>query len=167
MGERTDTTWVRDAARRTMINNGHGNRLYREITIPARAAALADMRRRVGEALSDARLSAEETEAIVIALNEACMNVIQHAYKGDSANPIKLSIECAPDAVHFELLDRAAPIDRSRVHGRPLADVRPGGLGVNFIRELMDEVAYTYPADGVGNCLRMTWRRRATEHPQR
>lgn len=51
--------------------------------------------------------------------------------------------------------DFAAPVDVDRIKSRELDDVRPGGLGVHFIREVMDEMEYLPPPDGQGNLLRL------------
>jgi anti-sigma regulatory factor (Ser/Thr protein kinase) len=137
-----------------------GCELLHELAFEARASALTEMRRQVTEILTLANCSVAEVQSIVIALNEACMNIIQHAYHGDSCKPIRLHIEANDEDVHFELLDCAAPIDLSRVRGRSLEDLRPGGLGVNFIAQLMHEVHYSHRTEDAGNCLRMTWKRR-------
>ena len=88
------------------------------------------------------------------------MNIIQHAYHGDSSKPIRLLVEVDDEEVHFELLDCAAPIDLAHVRGRSFDEVRPGGLGVNFIKQLMQDVRYSHRTEQAGNCLRMTWKRR-------
>jgi sigma-B regulation protein RsbU (phosphoserine phosphatase) len=53
------------------------------------------------------------------------------------------------------VLDNAAPIDVSRCEPRDLDDVRPGGLGMHFMREIMDQVEFLQPPAGFGNLLRM------------
>jgi serine/threonine-protein kinase RsbW len=39
-------------------------------------------------------------------------------------------------------VDQGRKIDRTKLRGRPLEDVRPGGLGLHFIRENMDAVEF-------------------------
>ncbi len=133
--------------------------LLHELAFEARASALGEMRREVTEILSAANCTSAEIQSIVIALNEACMNIIQHAYRGDSHEPINLNIEMDTERVHFRLLDRAAPVDLESIRGRSFEDLRPGGLGVNFIAQLMHDVRYSHRSGKVGNCLRMTWQR--------
>ena len=103
--------------------------LLHELAFEARASALGEMRRQATELLTQANCTAAEVQSIIIALNEACMNIIQHAYHGDSGKTIRLHIEIDEQMVHFELLDCAAPIDLERVRGRSFDDLRPGGLG--------------------------------------
>jgi sigma-B regulation protein RsbU (phosphoserine phosphatase) len=131
----------------------------RELAFEARASALTEMRRHVSEVLTEANCTEAEIQSIVIALNEACMNIIQHAYRGDSRESITLKIDLETEEVHFELLDNAAPIDLASVSGRSLDELRPGGLGVNFITQLMQDVHYSHRSGNAGNCLHMIWKR--------
>ena len=138
----------------------HECELIRELAFEARASALTEMRHQVAQILTRAKLNKAEIQSIVIALNEACMNIIQHAYRGDSRKPIDLKIDLEAERVHFELLDCAAPIDLASVRGRSLEELRPGGLGVNFIAQLMHDVRYSHRSGKAGNCLAMIWKRR-------
>ena len=135
--------------------------LIYQLAFEARASALAEIRRQLTELLAHADCSATEIQSVVIALNEACMNIIQHAYHGDSSQPIRLHIDVDDQEVRFELLDDAAPIDLARVCGRSFQELRPGGLGVNVIIQLMHDVRYSHRTEGAGNCLRMTFKRRS------
>ncbi|OGT82421.1 MAG: hypothetical protein A3J35_02655 [Gammaproteobacteria bacterium RIFCSPLOWO2_02_FULL_52_10] len=94
-------------------------------------------------------------EKLVIAVNEACMNVIQHAYQGNSTGDIVLEIHHAGSQLRFKLVDFAAPIDLEKVKSRDLEDIRPGGLGVHFISEIMDEFKIGHLDGGNGNYLEM------------
>lgn len=130
-----------------------------QLTFEARASALAESRRQLAEVLARAGCSASEIQSIVIAVNEACTNIIRHAYHGDSSETIRLQVEVSEDRVSFELLDHATPIDLASVCGRPLGELRPGGLGLSFINQLMQDVRYSHRTDQPGNRLRMTWQR--------
>lgn len=136
-----------------------GCEILHELALEARASALIEMRRQVTEFLTQANCTVSEIQSIIIALSEACTNIIRHAYHGDCGKPIRMTIELDGEVVHFELLDCAAPIDLERVRGRSLDELRPGGLGVNFIAQLMHDVRYSHRTEDAGNCLRMTWKR--------
>ena len=118
------------------------------------------MRDRVREMVESGGAAAELTEAIVVAINEACMNVIQHGYQGSAHEEYELRVghHKSRHAMIFELLDHAPPVDRTKIKSRSLEDVRPGGLGVHFIRQLMDEMEFCAPPDGYGNLLYMSIR---------
>ena len=98
----------------------------------------------------------ELADKLVIALNEACMNVIQHAYKFEDSGEIILEILNNDSQIMFRLTDGAELIDLDKVNPRDLEDVRPGGLGVHFIREIMDDCDMGHLQDGKGNYLEMT-----------
>ncbi len=118
-------------------------------------AGLKVVRTRVQEALAGAGCVGKHSAEIVIAVNEACMNVIQHAYKGDSSGEIILEIHNNGDELEFCLTDFAAPVDCDSIKPRPLDEVRPGGLGTHFIREIMDDCVYGHLEGASGNFLRM------------
>jgi anti-sigma regulatory factor (Ser/Thr protein kinase) len=83
------------------------------------------------------------------------MNVIQHAYKGDYSGEIELEILNNGNRLLFRVKDHAAPIDLECVKPRDLDEVRPGGLGTHFIKEIMDECVMGHLEGGTGNYLEM------------
>ncbi len=129
-----------------------------QLRFPARAAELKRVRDAVRESLEGCGCSAKSTADIVLAIDEACQNIIRHAYCGDSDNVIELEVEHRGDSLVFSLADHAPAIDPNRVKPRELEDLRPGGLGTHFIRRVMDEVEFLKPASGRGNLLRMVRR---------
>ena len=92
---------------------------------------------------------------IVLAVDEACQNVIRHAYRDTGDGEIVLDMEIEGTRLVTQVRDFAPEIDHITVAPRRVDDLRPGGLGTHFIREIMDEVAYLRPTDGIGNLLRM------------
>jgi sigma-B regulation protein RsbU (phosphoserine phosphatase) len=129
-----------------------------QLRFPARAAELKRIREAVRESVEGCGCSAKSTADIVLAIDEACQNIIRHAYRRESDNVIELEIEHRGDGLVFSLLDHAPTIDPSQVKPRDLDDLRPGGLGTHFIRRVMDEVDFLRPASGHGNLLRMVRR---------
>ena len=129
-----------------------------QLRFPARAAELKGVRDAVRESVEGCGCSAKSTADIVLATDEACQNIIRHAYGGDSDNVIEIEVEREGDSLVFSLIDRAPAIDPSRVKPRDLEDIRPGGLGTYFIRRVMDEVEFARPSSGRGNLLRMVRR---------
>ncbi len=129
-----------------------------QLCFPARAAELKRVRDTVRESVEDCGCCAKSTADIVLATDEACQNIIRHAYRGDSDNVIELEVEHRGDCLVFSLADHAPAIDPNRVKPRELEDLRPGGLGTHFIRRVMDEVEFLRPPSGRGNLLRMVRR---------
>ena len=58
------------------------------------------------------------------------------------------------EGVEVRLRDFGKACDPALICGRPLEDVRPGGLGVHIIRAMMNSVQYS-PAEGGGTLLVM------------
>ena len=136
-----------------------------ELRLAADATQLKAMREQV-RALGDSNgWRAKLIDDLVLAINEACMNIIEHAYRHDSAGEIVLQILNNENGIEIVLTDFAAPIDLNAIHGRALEDVRPGGLGTHFMNEIMDGCSYSHLDGRAGNVLRMTKRlyERATE----
>jgi anti-sigma regulatory factor (Ser/Thr protein kinase) len=113
------------------------------------------VRARVTEAAESCGCGTKLTSELVIAINEACMNIMQHAYKGDCSREIVLEILNNGDELEFKLTDFAEPVDATQIASRDLDEVRPGGLGTYFMQQLMDECAYGHLDEGKGNFLRM------------
>ena len=128
------------------------------LRLGADAAQLKAMRTQVREAGLARGWPDKLVGELVIAINEACMNIIEHAYGRDSAGEIVLEIHDNESEVEVVLTDFAAPIDLDGIHGRALDDVRPGGLGTHFMNEIMDRCSYAHLAENHGNVLRMSKR---------
>jgi phosphoserine phosphatase RsbU/P len=96
---------------------------------------------------------------VVMAVNEACMNIIEHAYQGDSSGEIELAIHNNENVIEVVLTDFAPPIDIEAIRARDLDELRPGGLGTHFMAALMDSCVYAHLVGSPGNVLRMTKRR--------
>jgi serine/threonine-protein kinase RsbW len=81
---------------------------------------------------------------ISLAIDEALCNIINHGYDRRPDGRITLCIWDLgdPRGMQVVLEDRARQVDPEEIKSRDLADIRPGGLGVHLIREIMDEVSY-------------------------
>ena len=127
-----------------------------ERRFPARAEELSGMREALRGALDRAGCPAELAADLVLAVDEACQNVIRHAYGGECAEPIELHLERHGEELVLLLADQAEAVDRGCLdQGRDLEDVRPGGLGTHFIRRVMDHAEFVDPPSGRGNLLKL------------
>jgi|SRR5579859_22860 len=115
--------------------------------------------------------SAEECRAVTRAVDEALTNIIRHSYQGAPDRPIELKIRAmrqlpagsaAAEGLEILLSDHGPAIDPTTMCGRELNDVKPGGLGLHFIKQSMDIVEFQR-ADGA-NCLRLVKFVRTPKH---
>lgn len=125
-----------------------------EIRISSDPRLLTVVRAMIGQVCKLMECPKEEERKIVLAVDEACTNIIKHAYLGDRNQTI--TIFCNYDDAKLEvfLRDCGRPVDARCVRPRKLDEIRPGGLGTHFIRSIMDEVDYSFE-EGCGNVLRM------------
>lgn len=123
-----------------------------------RFSAQSDQLRQVRDWVRETALANGMSERragrVVIGVNEACMNIITHAYR-DSQGDIELDIMRDQMCLIFQLTDFARTVDCNKIKSRDLNDIRPGGLGVHFMHEVMDEVSYLPGSDGRGNIVVM------------
>ena len=119
------------------------------------------------------RLGVDELSCsqLALAVDEALCNVIRHGYQGQDERPIWIRIwpepleslkSDAPPGIRVVIEDEAAQVDPAAMQGRELDDVRPGGLGVHIIREVMDEAIYEKRSGGVGMSLTLIKRGNVT-----
>ena len=127
-------------------------------TFDARTEALASIRDAVRTACRQAGCSDECGEQVVLAINEACMNVIQHGYAFAEGKSFALHLFVDDGILTAHLLDNALLVSDSDLRPRAIEELRPGGLGVRFMRELMDSVAYVEAPAGFANCLQLSKR---------
>ena len=129
-----------------------------ELRVPAQAQELKNVRQAVKRCVLAAGMAEACALDVVMAIDEACQNVIRHAYGEQAEGDMVLSIEQEGQELVFSLVDFAPRIDPSRVKPRDLEDVRPGGLGTHLIQEVMDSADFVDPPPGCGNLLKMVRR---------
>lgn len=100
------------------------------------------MRNFVRRFLDGFPFSERDRTLMVLGVDEACTNIIRHAYHLRQDQLIALSLEARSDCVRLRVRDygKQPAIDALR---RPRRDIiRPGGLGVYLIRNAFDQVDY-------------------------
>lgn len=131
-----------------------------ELCLLSQARYLCVARAAVSAALQKYGFGADPCAKMMLAVDEALTNIIRHGYEGREDGPIWLRLRPeqlnGSNGVRIVIEDHARQVDPSAMRGRDLKDVRPGGLGVHIIREVMDEVTYEPRDDGPGMRLVMT-----------
>ena len=139
----------------TMTTDGEILRLR----VPARPDRLKLIRAAVEQAAKYCGANEAWTFDLTMAVDEACQNIIRHAYHGrPDAGDIVIDFVRRGDTMEVDLMDFADPVDPTKVKSRDLSDVRPGGLGVHLIKSVCDEAAFVAPPPGVGNLFKLTKR---------
>ena len=128
------------------------------LSITSEVSNLGAVAEFIANAARQSGLNERDTYNVQMAVDEAVTNVIQHAYHGVAAGRIELSCERRRDDLIVEIVDAGKPFDASQVPAPrtrgPLSRRNVGGLGVFFMKKLMDQVEFTSRAGG-GNRVRM------------
>jgi anti-sigma regulatory factor (Ser/Thr protein kinase) len=121
---------------------------------------LATIRDFVAAAARELDLDDRTLYDLQLATDEACTNVIQHAYGGQGGK-IEVTVEPVTEGVRIIVRDWGAPFDPEAVPPPVLTaplELRPlGGLGLFLIRQTMDRVDFEFDAEH-GNTLTMVKR---------
>jgi len=121
----------------------------------SRPDKLKPLRRFVRELAKKQSCSDESQECLVMAINEACMNVMQHAYDDERDKEIIIEFWIDKEELLIKIYDFADTVDIALIKSRDLEDVKPGGLGVHIINQVMDSVNYKHIPGEQGNVLEM------------
>jgi anti-sigma regulatory factor (Ser/Thr protein kinase) len=89
----------------------------------------------------------EDCRWITLAVHEALTNVIRHAYHNNHDQPVELRLRERDEGIEVVMVDHGTGVKQEEMCGRDLNDVRPGGLGLHMIREIMSETQYL-PLEG-------------------
>ena len=116
------------------------------LAIPSKLRHLRKVRHFVARHTKDARFPDHTVEAIKLAVDEACSNVIKHAYGGKSGHSVEINLTVTPSCLTVTICDHGRPFDETSYTTPEIPQLvkqkRSGGLGVHIIRQLMDEVEY-------------------------
>jgi anti-sigma regulatory factor (Ser/Thr protein kinase) len=109
----------------------------------AAMAGLAEAIDRFGAAH---RLPADVLNALQVAVDEVVTNAITYGYAPGIRGEIAVRLRRRPDSVALEIEDDGMPFDPLQAAppdlGLPAAERPIGGLGIHFVRTLMDKVSY-------------------------
>lgn len=118
---------------------------------------LATVREFVAQTCHDLGFDDQTAYDIQLAVDEACTNIVQHAYGGQGGE-VEVTIQPTDNGVRVVIRDWGVPFDPSVVPtpdvAAPLEERPLGGLGLFLMQQTMDEVDFRFDADG-GNTLTM------------
>lgn len=83
---------------------------------------------------------------IVLAVDEACTNLIEHSYKFDKSREICVKIDTNDGKFNIQIFDDGNsfdPLSKQKLDmNEYISNIRRGGLGIHIIRLVMDEIKY-------------------------
>jgi serine phosphatase RsbU (regulator of sigma subunit) len=130
-----------------------------EMTQLAKIANLRTFKGFVEEAGIHMDLNEDITFAFKLAVEEACINIITHGYRGTAPGPIRLTLEKDFKYAKLTIYDEGVSFDPQNAVEPDIAsgweERSMGGLGLFMIREMIDEIDYE-SSNGLGNYLTLT-----------
>ena len=75
---------------------------------------------------------------------EAAQNIVKHAYKGveNTSDHMQIRISLKDDNLEIGFFDKGKPVVAENIQHRKLDDIKPGGLGTFFIKQIMDDAVF-------------------------
>ncbi len=119
-------------------------------TVLSRTDHLLEVREFVSEAARQFGFNEEDVANIVLAVDEACTNIIKHSYQYAPDKEIDIAIIRNNGAFEIKIKDHGKSFNPDALRApdlkRNLSEHRRGGLGVYLMKKLMDKVEYSFVA---------------------
>ena len=89
-------------------------------------------------------LPQDQKDELVLAIAEAAQNIVKHAYKGveNTSDHMQIKISLKGDNLEIGFFDKGKPVVAENIQHRKLDDIKPGGLGTFFIKQIMDAAVF-------------------------
>ena len=103
-------------------------------------------------------LPQEQKDELVLAIAEAAQNIVKHAYKDieETNDKMQIKISFKDNQLEIGFFDKGKPVIPENIQHRKLDDIKPGGLGTFFIKQIMDEAIFKKNQKGWVNHLVLT-----------
>ncbi len=122
-----------------------------KLKILSRTENLAEIRDFVREVSANCGFDEEEIQKIVLAADEACTNIIKHAYKFSPSGEILIESLCDKEKLVLTITDTGVPFNPKAVPQPDIQELakkkKVGGLGIYLMKKIMDEVSYNIQRD--------------------
>lgn len=134
------------------------------LSVAGRYEKIQSICRFVADGARRSGLGEDATFHVELACDEACTNIIEHAYGGEGIGKIEVSWRVMGDHFEITIRDQGRAFDPSLIAAPAISsapdgdhEIQVGGLGIHFMRKLMDDITFDFD-DKNGNTLTMTKR---------
>jgi serine/threonine-protein kinase RsbW len=128
------------------------------LQVPSSTENLALIREFVTTIGNQAGLSPAGVAQLELAVDEACANVMEHAYGRDMTKEVSIRAAIDGNTLEIDVIDTGKSFDPSSIPqlelDKLISNRKSGGLGMRLMKTLMDEVHYEM-IPGKKNQLRM------------
>ena len=104
------------------------------------SASLKEVRTFSRNVFEKINLDQDLKDELVLAIAEAAQNIVKHGYKGieETSDRMEIKISLNEDQLEIGFYDKGKPVVPENIQHRKLDDIKPGGLGTFFIKQIMD-----------------------------
>ena len=122
------------------------------------SSSLKDVRTFSREVVDKINLPQEQKDELVLAIAEAAQNIVKHGYKdiADTTDRMEIKISLKESELEIGFFDKGKAVVPGNVQHRKLDDIKPGGLGTFFIKQIMDAAVFKKDQKGWVNHLVLT-----------
>ena len=107
-------------------------------------ASLKEVRTFSREVFEKINLPQEQKDELVLAIAEAAQNIVKHAYKDvvETSDRMEIKISLKDSDLEIGFFDKGKAVIPENIQHRKLDDIKPGGLGTFFIKQIMDAAVF-------------------------
>jgi len=122
------------------------------------SSSLKDIRTFSRNVFDKINLPQEQKDELVLAIAEAAQNIVKHGYKGveETSDRMEIKISLNDGQLEIGFFDKGKAVVPENIKHRKLDDIKPGGLGTFFIKEIMDAAVFKKDQKGWINHLVLT-----------
>ena len=122
------------------------------------SSSLKEVRIFSREVFEKINLPQEQKDELVLAIAEAAQNIVKHGYKGveETSDRMEIKISLNDGQLEIGFFDKGKAVVPENIKHRKLDDIKPGGLGTFFIKEIMDAAVFKRDQKGWVNHLILT-----------
>jgi len=118
------------------------------LIVKSSTANLITIRKFINNKAKTYGFSSSETEDIVLAVDEACTNIIKHSYHSKPNFDIEITVSFSDNNFNIKIIDYGETFEPASIKELNLElyrkQRRVGGLGVYLMKTLMDDVTYSF-----------------------
>ena len=122
------------------------------------SSSLKEVRTFSRDVFEKINLPQDQKDELVLAIAEAAQNIVKHGYKDveSTADRMEIKISLKDGNLEIGFFDKGKPVVPENIQHRKLDDIKPGGLGTFFIKQIMDNAVFKKDQKGWVNHLILT-----------
>ena len=122
------------------------------------SSSLREIRIFSREVFNKIEIPQDQKDELVLAIAEAAQNIVKHAYKDvqETTDKMEIKISLKDGKLEIGFFDKGKAVVPENIQHRQLDDIKPGGLGTFFIKQIMDGAVFKKDQNGRVNHLVLT-----------